>query len=93
MTSEEFSAFVDFVQSELYAACPYKTGNMQRSVCLVSMDGEQAQIAIATDYAAYVNNRNLASSPKNHYHWVEKVIKRCGAAFGLTNVVSEVIGS
>lgn len=91
MTDEEFSLFVQALQTELYASSPIKTGAMQASIALISLDGEKAQIAIAVPYASYVDNRQL-SGPHNHYHWVENVIERVAKTFCATDVTTEVIG-
>lgn len=61
----------NFIANELRASSPYKTGNMQRSIAVVTIDNDTIDIVIAVDYASYVNNQ------KKHYHWIETVLDRC----------------
>lgn len=79
----------NFVASELRAMMIpnvqlYRTGNMQGSVTVVSVNDDFIDIVIATDYASYTNTRG------RHAGWIERTVDRACRAFASNNDVDNV---
>ena len=75
-----------FVASELRAMMIpnvqlYRTGNMQGSVTVVSVNEDFIDIIIATDYASYTDTRG------KHAGWIEQTVDRACRAFCSNNNV------
>lgn len=83
----EMFNYAQFITSELRASSPYRTGNMQRSISLVSVDNNFIDIVISVDYASYVNEQ------KKHYHWVQNVLDRCSRCIAGNNVDSSALNA
>lgn len=78
-----------FVASELRAMMIpyvqlYRTGNMQGSVTVVSVNEDFIDIVIATDYASYTNTRG------RHAGWIERTVDRACRAYASNNDVDNV---
>lgn len=79
----------NFVASELRAMMIpnvqlYRTGNMQSSVTVVTVNEDFIDIVIATDYASYTNTKG------RHAGWVEQTVDRACRAFASNNNVDNV---
>ena len=59
----------------------YRTGNMQSSVTVVTVNDDFIDIIIATDYASYTNTRG------KHAGWIEKTIDRVCRCYASNNAV------
>ena len=83
--------FAQFAAAELRAMMIpnvqlYRTGNMQSSVTVVTVNDDFIDIIIATDYASYTNTRG------KHAGWIDKTIDRvCRAYASNNNVENESI--
>lgn len=53
----------------------YRTGNMKRSVAVVSVDEETIDVIVATPYASYTNERGRFSG------WVQSATAKAVSAF------------
>ena len=66
----------------------YRTGNMQGSVVVASVDENFIDIIISTDYASFTNTRG------RHTGWIEQTIDRVCRAYASNNNVenSGIVG-
>lgn len=79
----------NFMASELRAMMIpnvqlYRTGNMQGSVTVVTVNEDFIDIIIATDYASYTNTRG------RHAGWIERTVDRACRAFASNNNVENM---
>lgn len=78
--------YAKFVASELRAMCIkgkqlYVTGNMQRSISVVTVNENFIDIVIATDYASYTNTRGYMQG------WINRTVDRASRCFAQNNNV------
>ena len=78
--------FANFVASELRAQMIpnvqlYRTGNMFRSVMVVSVDDQFIDVVIATSYASDTNEKGRNAG------WIERVVDRCSRCYSSNNQV------
>ena len=80
--------FAIFLADQLRAQCIkgqqlYVSGNMQKSIVALSINEEDIDVVIATDYASYTNTRGRMAG------WVQRTIQNAARCFAENNNVSD----
>lgn len=79
--------YAKFLAGELRAMCIkgkqlYVTGNMQRSIAVVSVNENFIDIVIATDYASYTDTRGKMRG------WIGRTVDRASRCYAQANQVN-----
>lgn len=104
MIDIELLRYVRFLTTELIAACPVDTHNMQNSIKAININDNVVDIVIPVKYAAAVNyGKEAGGNSDKNKHWVEDTIARASKCYsrnyndddyrmGITSNISAMLG-